>query len=194
MRLIKSLLTLLPLLTLLAVAGCSEPKTTYAVIETNLGSFKIELFTKDAPKTVENFISLTNKGFFNQSGTNKIIFHRIIKDFMVQTGDPAGTGAGGPGYTIADELPVKRPYDPGIVAMANTGAPNSGGSQFFICTGLDARTLDQNPKYTQFGRVIDGMEIVQKIAAAPVVNSGTGEISKPVDPAPFIVKITIEKV
>ncbi len=194
MRLIKILLTLLPLLALLAATGCSEPKTTCAVIETNLGSFKIELFTKDAPKTVENFISLTNKGFFNQSGTNKIIFHRIIKDFMVQTGDPAGTGAGGPGYTIADELPVKRPYDPGIVAMANTGAPNSGGSQFFICTGLDARSLDQNPKYTQFGRVVEGMDVVDKIAAAPVVNSGTGEISKPVDPVPFIIKITIEKV
>jgi len=193
MKIVKSIFLLLPLLALLAAAGCGGAKTTYAVIETNIGSFKIELFTKDAPKTVENFVSLSEKGFYNQTATNKIIFHRIIKDFMIQTGDPAGTGAGGPGYTIADELPVKRSYDPGIVAMANTGATNSGGSQFFICTGSVAKNLDQNPKYTQFGKVAEGMDVVLKIAAVPVINSGTGEISKPVDP-PYIIKITIEKV
>ena len=190
MKLIKTLLICFPLLALLAVAGCSS-KTTYATIETNLGSFKIELFTKDAPKTCENFISLTNKGFYNQSNTNKVIFHRIIKTFMVQTGDPTGTGAGGPGYTFADELQKIRPYDPGIVAMANSG-PNTNGSQFFICTGADARSLNNTPNYTQFGRVVSGMDVVQAIASVPVVNNGAGEISKPVDP-PYIIKITIEK-
>jgi cyclophilin family peptidyl-prolyl cis-trans isomerase len=191
MKLIKALFMVLPLLALLAATGCSSPKTTYAIFETNLGSFKIELFTKDAPKTVENFISLTNKGFYNQTATNKVIFHRIIKDFMIQTGDPAGTGAGGPGYTFADELPVKRSYDPGIVAMANRG-PNTNGSQFFICTGAQAKNLDNAPNYTQFGKVAEGMDIVQKIAAAPVTNSSTGELSKPVDP-PYIIKITVEE-
>jgi cyclophilin family peptidyl-prolyl cis-trans isomerase len=191
MKLLKTICIVLPLLALLAVTGCS-PKITYAVIDTSMGSFKIELFTKDAPKTVENFISLTNKGFYNQSSTNKVIFHRILKTFMIQTGDPTGTGAGGPGYTFADELPPKRPYDPGIVAMANAG-PNTNGSQFFICTGADAnKYLDGNPAYTQFGRIVSGMDVVQKIAAVPVINNGTGETSKPVDP-PYIIKITIEK-
>ncbi|WP_225973745.1 peptidylprolyl isomerase [Dehalogenimonas formicexedens] len=173
-----------------ATTGCTS-KITYATIETNMGSFKIELFTKDAPKTCENFISLTNKGFYDQTAGNKVIFHRIIQNFMVRTGDPTGTGAGGPGYTFADELPPKRPYDPGIVAMANSG-PNTNGSQFFICTGSTARSLDSTPNYTQFGRVVSGMDVVQKIAAVPVVNNGAGEVSKPVDP-PYIIKITIEK-
>jgi cyclophilin family peptidyl-prolyl cis-trans isomerase len=191
MKLIKALLIILPIVAILAFTGCSS-KITYATIETNMGSFKIELFTKDAPKTCENFISLTNKDFYNQTDTNKIIFHRIIQSFMIQTGDPTGTGAGGPGYTFADELPPKRPYDPGIVAMANSG-PNTNGSQFFICTGSDSSNLNSTPNYTQFGRVVEGMDIVQKIAAVPVINNGAGEISKPVDP-PYIIKITIEKV
>ncbi|WP_226846896.1 peptidylprolyl isomerase [Dehalogenimonas etheniformans] len=181
---------IMALLALLAVTGCST-KITYATIETNMGSFKIELFTKDAPKTCENFISLTNKGFYDQTTGNKVVFHRIYKNFMVQTGDPTGTGAGGPGYTFADELPPKRPYDPGIVAMANSG-PNTNGSQFFICTGSMARNLDQTPNYTQFGRVVSGMDVVLAIEAVPVINNGAGEVSKPVDP-PYIIKITIEK-
>ena len=190
MRLFKRLLICLPLLALFVVTSCSS-KTTYATIETNMGSFKIELFTKDAPKTCENFISLTNKGFYDQTSINKVIFHRIIKTFMIQTGDPAGTGAGGPGYTFADELQKIRPYDPGIVAMANSG-PNTNGSQFFICTGTDSRSLNNNPVYTQFGRVVSGMDVVLAIASVPVVNNGAGEISKPVDP-PYIIKVTIEK-
>ena len=190
MRLLKTFFIVLPVVAILAVTGCSS-KVTYATIETNLGSFKFEMFTKDAPKTCENFISLTNKGFYDLKGTNKIIFHRIIKSFMIQTGDPTGTGAGGPGYTFADELPTKRPYDPGIVAMANSG-PNTNGSQFFICTGSDASNLNSSPNYTQFGRIVEGMDVVQKIAAVNVINNGTGEISKPVDP-PYIIKVTIEK-
>ena len=105
------------LLVVSTAAGCSAaPKQQYAVIETNLGSFKIEFFTEDAPNTVKNFIDLAEDGFYDG-----IIFHRIIESFMIQTGDPEGNGAGGPGYTFADELPVKRSYDPGIVAMANRG-------------------------------------------------------------------------
>ncbi len=191
MKFVKNLFLVLPLIAILAVAGCSTPKITYATIETNLGTFKIELFKDDAPKTVENFVSLTNKGFYNQSADNKIIFHRIIQNFMVQTGDPAGTGAGGPGYTFADELPVKRSYDPGIVAMANRG-PNTNGSQFFICTGPTAKNLDNTPNYTQFGKVVEGMDVVNKIAAVPVTSSATGELSKPVTP-PYIIRITIEE-
>jgi cyclophilin family peptidyl-prolyl cis-trans isomerase len=190
MRLLKTILIALPIVAILTATGCSS-KVTYATIETNLGTFKIELFTKDAPKTCENFISLTNKGFYDQTSNNKIIFHRIMQSFMVQTGDPTGTGAGGPGYTFADELPVKRPYDPGIVAMANSGS-NTNGSQFFICTGSDSSNLNSTPNYTQFGRVVSGMDVVLKIAAVPVINNGAGEISKPVDP-PYIIKITVEK-
>jgi cyclophilin family peptidyl-prolyl cis-trans isomerase len=174
-----------------ALAGCSETKITIATIETNMGSFKIELFTDDAPKTVANFISLTEKGFYDLAADNKIIFHRIVQDFMIQTGDPAGTGAGGPGYTFADELPVKRSYEKGIVAMANRG-PDTNGSQFFIVTGLTGKNLDQAPNYTQFGRVVEGMDVIDRIAAVPVVNNGAGEISKPVDP-PFIIKVTLEE-
>ena len=189
------------LVVLLAGCGDAAPETTttpaattvtttYAVFETSLGTFKIELFKTDAPKTVDNFITLTNKGYYNQSATNKVIFHRIIKDFMVQTGDPTGTGGGGPGYTFADELPVKRSYDVGIVAMANAG-PNTNGSQFFICTGAQAKGLNNAPNYTQFGKVVEGMDVVLKIAAVQVTLSSSNELSKPVNP-PYIIKITIQ--
>ena len=168
----------------------SSSQTTYALFETSMGNFKIELFKADAPKTVANFITLTNKGFYNQTASNKVIFHRIMKDFMIQTGDPTGTGSGGPGYAFADELPVKRSYDVGIVAMANAG-PNTNGSQFFICTGAQAKGLDTIPNYTQFGKVVEGMDVVLKIAAVPVTLSAQGELSKPVNP-PYIIKITIQ--
>jgi len=119
------------------------------------------------------------------------VFHRIIKTFMIQTGDPTGTGSGSPGYKFADELPVKHSYDPGIVAMANAG-PNTNGSQFFICTGADAAGLNNYPNYTQFGKVTDGMDVVLKIAAVKVQLSASGEMSKPVDP-PVIKSITISQ-
>ncbi|MGI2335130.1 MAG: peptidylprolyl isomerase [Dehalogenimonas sp.] len=177
---------MLPLLAILAAAGCdTTPKQQYAVIETNLGTIKIELFADDAPNTVQNFIDLAEDGFYDG-----IIFHRIVQSFMIQTGDPNGNGSGGPGYTFADELPVQRPYDPGIVAMANRG-PNTNGSQFFICSGAQAPlNLNPNPVYTQFGRVIEGMDVVGKIAAVPVTFSASGELSKPIDP-PYMVSVTI---
>ncbi|MDF2962401.1 MAG: peptidylprolyl isomerase, partial [Paenibacillus sp.] len=100
-------------------------KTYQATVATSKGTFKIDLFAKDAPKTVNNFVFLAKEGFYKD-----IIFHRVISTFMVQTGDPTGTGRGGPGYKFEDELKSPHKYEPGIVAMANAG-PNTNGSQFF---------------------------------------------------------------
>ncbi|HEY4507573.1 MAG TPA: peptidylprolyl isomerase [Candidatus Paceibacterota bacterium] len=131
-----------------------------ATIETNKGTIKIELFANDAPKTVENFEKLAGKGFYDG-----IIFHRVISGFMVQGGDPTGTGTGGPGYKFADELnpatdSYKRGYVRGTVAMANSG-PNTNGSQFFIMH----KDYPLPNSYTIFGRVIEGLDVVDAIAA-----------------------------
>ncbi len=101
-------------------------KQYVAEFNTTLGSFKIELFAQESPKTVNNFVFLAKKGYYDG-----VIFHRIIKTFMIQTGDQKGTGSGGPGYRFEDELPVSHHYDPGIVAMANAGS-NTNGSQFYL--------------------------------------------------------------
>jgi cyclophilin family peptidyl-prolyl cis-trans isomerase len=162
-----------------------KTKKYYATLNTTLGSFKIELFASETPNTVNNFVFLSQQGYYNG-----VIFHRIIKSFMIQTGDPQGTGMGGPGYKFNDELPVKHKYDPGIVAMANSGS-NTNGSQFFVCTGADAAGLNTMPNYTQFGQVIEGMDVVQKIAAVPVVSNGR-EVSKPTTP-PVIKSIVISQ-
>ncbi len=159
-------------------------KTYFASVETSLGTFKIQLLANESPKTVNNFVFLANQGYYNG-----VIFHRIIKTFMIQTGDPTGTGSGGPGYRFADELPPKHSYDPGVVAMANSG-PNTNGSQFFICTGADAKSLNGYPNYSQFGQVVEGMDIVQKIAGVAVGPGNPGENSRPVTP-PTIKGITI---
>lgn len=132
-------------------------------IETNKGTIVFETYNADAPKTVENFITLANKGFYD--GT---IFHRVIKGFMIQGGDPTGTGTGGPGYKFADELDSNTPsaqagYQRGVVAMANSG-PDTNGSQFFIMHA--DYPLPHN--YTIFGKVVKGIEIVDAIANSPV--------------------------
>lgn len=146
-----------------------------AVFDTTEGKFTVNLFNDSAPKTVNNFVFLSKEGFYNN-----VVFHRIMKSFMIQTGDPTGTGMGGPGYTIEDELKTTYKYNPGIVAMAKSRAPNSGGSQFFICTGPDcAASLNPTPNYTIFGQVTSGMDVVQKIASTPVKQSPTGEMSVP---------------
>jgi cyclophilin family peptidyl-prolyl cis-trans isomerase len=127
---------------------------TAATLHTNHGAIAIELFDEDAPKTVENFLKLAGDGFYDG-----VVFHRIIPDFMIQGGDPTGTGMGGPGYTFEDEFndhKVKR----GALAMANAG-PNTNGSQFFIVTTAAAPWLDG--KHTVFGRVTDGMDAVDTI-------------------------------
>ncbi len=161
-------------------------KKYVAIVDTSLGSFKIQLFANETPKTVNNFVFLSKQGFYNG-----VIFHRIMKTFMIQTGDPNGNGSGGPGYKFADELPPKHKYDVGIVAMANAG-PNTNGSQFFICTGPDSQNLNNMPNYTQFGQVVEGMDVVQKIASVPVGPNPNmpGEMSKPTNP-PVINSITI---
>lgn len=155
-----------------------DPKKTYmATFETNKGSFKVQLLAEDAPKTVNSFVFLSKEGFYNN-----VVFHRIIQNFMIQTGDPAGNGSGGPGYTIPDEL-LSNPnkYAAGTVAMANTGKPNTGGSQFFICMNDECGGLNKMPNYTIFGTVFDGFDIVQKIAATPVKANSRGEMSVPTE-------------
>jgi cyclophilin family peptidyl-prolyl cis-trans isomerase len=151
-----------------------DPTQNYqAVISTNQGDITIELFTEEAPVTVNNFIFLARDGFYDN-----VLFHRVIKDFMIQTGDPTGTGTGGPGYAFKDELPPPYPYEKGIVAMANAG-PNTNGSQFFICNGSSCEQLNAMPNYTIFGRVVDGMDVVENISNVPVERSQTGEQSVP---------------
>jgi peptidyl-prolyl cis-trans isomerase B (cyclophilin B) len=125
-----------------------------AVMHTNHGDITLELFDEDAPKTVANFKKLAGDNFYNG-----VIFHRVIKDFMIQGGDPTGTGRGGPGYTFEDEFNDNKIVR-GALAMANAG-PNTNGSQFFIVTTDAAPWLDG--KHTVFGRVADGMEVIDKI-------------------------------
>ena len=129
---------------------------TNATMETNHGSIRLELFDEDAPKTVENFTKLARDGFYDG-----VIFHRVIPDFMIQGGDPTGTGSGGPGYTFEDEFNDNKIVR-GALAMANAG-PNTNGSQFFIVTTEAASWLDG--KHTVFGRVSDGMDVVDTISA-----------------------------
>jgi cyclophilin family peptidyl-prolyl cis-trans isomerase len=144
-----------------------EPDKTYtATLSTSQGGITIELFSQEAPQTVNNFVFLARQGFYDG-----VIFHRTISGFMIQGGDPTGTGTGGPGYRFKDEL-VKRRYTRGIVAMANSG-PNTNGSQFFIMhadAGLP-------PNYTIFGQVTDGLDVVDRIAEAP-----TGAQDRPRNP------------
>ena len=127
-----------------------------AVIETNLGTIELELFEDQTPITAQNFIDLTQKGFYDG-----VIFHRVIDGFMIQGGDPTGTGMGGPDYTIEDEfMPTLQFTGEGVLAMANTGRPHTGGSQFFITL---AATPWLNGHHTIFGKVVRGMEVVRKI-------------------------------
>jgi cyclophilin family peptidyl-prolyl cis-trans isomerase len=129
-----------------------------ATIQTNHGPIQVELYPDDAPKTVNNFLKLANDGFYD-----RVIFHRVIPDFMIQGGDPTGTGSGGPGYTFEDEFNDHR-VERGALAMANAG-PNTNGSQFFIVTTQSAPWLDG--KHTVFGKVTDGMEVVDQISEVP---------------------------
>ena len=125
-----------------------------ATLHTNHGAIELELFDEDAPKTVENFRKLAADGFYDG-----VIFHRVIKDFMIQGGDPTGTGTGGPGYTFEDEFNDHK-VERGALAMANAG-PNTNGSQFFVVTTDAAPWLDG--KHTVFGRVTEGMDAVDSI-------------------------------
>ena len=127
-----------------------------AEFSTNMGLFKVELYNDKAPVTVGNFKKLVDQGFYNG-----LIFHRVIPNFMIQTGCPHGTGYGGPGYNIRDEIDRSLKHEKGTLSMANTGQPNSGGSQFFI---IVAPTPWLNGKHTIFGRVTEGMNVIEQIS------------------------------
>ena len=129
---------------------------TNATLQTNHGAIALELFDDDAPSTVDNFLKLARDGFYDG-----IVFHRVIPDFMIQGGDPTGTGSGGPGYTFADEFNANK-VERGALAMANAG-PNTNGSQFFIVTAEACPWLDG--KHTVFGRVTNGMDVVDAISS-----------------------------
>jgi len=130
-----------------------------AKVQTNHGTFSIELFEERAPRTTKNFIDLADKGFYDG-----VVFHRVIAGFMIQGGDPTGSGRGGPGYTIPDEFhPELKHTGEGILSMANAG-PNTGGSQFFIT--LDA-TSWLDGKHAVFGKVVEGMDVVRAIGSSP---------------------------
>ena len=142
----------------LMAAAHAQPARPKAIIETSKGRIVIELYKDEAPKTVENFVKLATKGFYNG-----ILFHRVIPGFMVQSGDPTGTGMGGPGYAFADEFAPSLHHDgPGVVSMANSG-PNTNGSQFFITL---AATPWLDGKHAICGHVVEGQEVVDRIAAA----------------------------
>ncbi len=132
----------------------AKEKSTKVILRTTLGDITIEL-AKDMPITADNFEKLVKKGFYDG-----IIFHRVIDEFMIQGGDPTGTGMGGPGYKIEDEFTSNNKNDRGTIAMANSG-PNTGGSQFFINL-VNNNFLDL--KHPAFGRIIEGMDVVDKIA------------------------------
>ena len=146
---------------------------------TNHGDIVIKTFDDKAPETVKNFLDYCREGFYNNT-----IFHRVINGFMIQGGDPAGNGTGGPGYTIKDEFSSKLLHDgPGVISMANRG-PNTGGSQFFI-TLRETKWLDG--KHAVFGKVSKGMDVVYKIG-----KTATDSNDKPLEPV-IIKKVTIEK-
>ncbi|MBA3732953.1 peptidylprolyl isomerase [Patescibacteria group bacterium] len=150
-------------------------------LETTYGKIVIQTYDADAPNTVSNFITLANKGFYNG-----LTFHRVIKGFMIQGGDPTGNGTGGPGYQFADELnpqtaSYKAGYKTGVVAMANAG-PNTNGSQFFIM----AADYPLPNSYTIFGKVVSGQDVVNTI-----VNVPTGQNDKPLTPV-VMSKVTVK--
>lgn len=152
-----------------------KSKKYSAVLHTEKGDITISLKASDTPITVNNFVALAKKGFYDNT-----IFHRVIKGFMIQGGDPNGDGTGGPGYTFNDE-PFTGDYTRGTVAMANAG-PNTNGSQFFIMH--KDNPLPKN--YVIFGKVTDGLSVVDAIAEAPVKAGASGEVSTPVNPVKVI--------
>lgn len=163
-----------------------DPNKSYtAMIETTKGTMTAELYAKDAPITVNNFVFLSREGYYQN-----IRFHRIMKDFMVQTGDPLGTGTGGPGYTIKDEFNPKLLHSKaGMLSMAKTNAPDSGGSQFFI---THTATPHLDGLHAVFGEVVEGLDVLDAIANTPVGPGGMGENSTPTEEV-LITNITINE-
>lgn len=156
-------------------------KTYRAIIETSCGRMVAELDAAAAPTTVNNFVFLARRGFYDG-----LTWHRVVRDFVIQGGDPKGDGTGGPGYTIEEEPPEDRTYAPGDLAMAKSSAPRTTGSQFFVVTG-DPAPLNANPVYSKFGRLVEGLDVARRIEHFVV--PGTETPSRPV----YIVSITIEE-
>jgi cyclophilin family peptidyl-prolyl cis-trans isomerase len=167
-----------------------QGKTYTAQMQTSCGTITIELLADQAPQTVNSFVFLAEQGYFDGQR-----FHRIDTSIdVIQAGDPTGTGSGGPGYSIPDELTGNESYGPGVLAMAN-GGPNTGGSQFFIITGDRGHNLDANPNYTIFGRVTDGLDVAKRIQQLPIQDpnaAASGDLSgqQPAQ-AVYIEKVTI---
>jgi peptidyl-prolyl cis-trans isomerase A (cyclophilin A) len=195
----KKLLICTLLLVVPAAFAQEKPKLSpgvYATFQTSMGNFTAELFEKDAPVTVENFIGLaegtkewkdpkTGAAMKGKPLYDGLIFHRVIDGFMIQGGDPAGNGTGGPGYKIKDEIKLKHDRE-GTLAMANAG-PNSAGSQFYV-TVAPQPSLDSAHAYTVFGHIVSGMDVVKAIGKVK-----TGANDRPVTPV-VIKKVTIERV
>jgi peptidyl-prolyl cis-trans isomerase B (cyclophilin B) len=136
-----------------------------AIIKTDKGDMTLELYEKDAPKTVENFTTLIKKGYYNG-----LTFHRVLPDFVIQGGCPDGTGAGGPGYSIDCELDGDNQYhDTGVLSMAHAGR-NTGGSQFFICHSRN-NTAHLDGNHTCFGKVVDGLDVIDQITEGDKMNT-----------------------
>ena len=140
-----------------------ESKTYVATIETSMGTMVAELYADKAPRTVNSFVTLARYRYFEG-----IIFHRVVKDFVIQGGDPTGTGSGGPGYEFDDELPQAGEYEIGSLAMANSG-PNTNGSQFFIVSSAAGATR-LTPDYSLFGKVVEGLDVVDEIQNVSTVS------------------------
>jgi len=151
-----------------------------ATLTTNKGAFDVDLFVDKAPQTVNNFVNLAREGYYDNTP-----FHRIVAGFVVQGGDPTGSGSGGPGYKFGDELPTDLDYKRGVLAMANAG-PNTNGSQFFVCLTDLSGKLPKN--YTIFGQVTSGLDVVDQLAATPTRRGSSGENSSPTEP------VTLESV
>jgi peptidyl-prolyl cis-trans isomerase A (cyclophilin A) len=140
------------------------PNEIYDLFDTTEGQFKVKLYGDKAPRTVENFVSLADGSKTGKPFYDGTVFHRVIPDFMIQGGDPEGTGRGGPGYKFADEFhPSLKHSKPGLLSMANAG-PNTNGSQFFVTV---AATSWLDNRHTIFGEVTEGFDVVKKISEAP---------------------------
>jgi peptidyl-prolyl cis-trans isomerase B (cyclophilin B) len=160
-------------------------KTYTAVLQTSCGAVEIKLDTKRAPRTASSFISLVREGFYDG-----LLFHRVVTGFVIQGGDPEGSGNGGPGYSITETPPSDLEYEPGVVAMAKTELeePGTSGSQFFIVSGPDAAVSLTSPDYALVGKVSKGMDVVERLQSVPVDPAD----DRPVEPV-VIEKATIRE-
>ncbi|MEO8477527.1 MAG: peptidylprolyl isomerase [Actinomycetota bacterium] len=148
-----------------------DPSKTYtATFDTSCGTIVVELDAKAAPQTVNSFVFLADKGYFD----GQYVIRLDTSIDVIQAGDPTGSGGGGPGYSIPDELQGAETYVPGTIAMAKGALPNSGGSQFFIITGPNGQNLDSSPNYTIFGSIVKGLDVAQRIQQLPIADPAAG--------------------